>query len=81
MYPVKVEPKLYFLVVHCSLKVKKKKKKNYYFAFTLLLSLSSLPLRVSPNVHHVFTLLLAMVVFWWLNEILFYCNIYIILVC
>ena len=39
--------------------------------------------RVSPNVHHAFTLLLVVVVvvFWWLNEILFYCNIYIILLC
>ena len=49
----------------------------FFYIHTAFVSL----LRVSLNVHHAFTLLLVVVVFWWLNEILFYCNVYIILLC
>ena len=55
---------IFFVGYALQLKGKKEKKKN--FAFILLLSLSSLPLCVSPNVHYVFTLFLVVVVFWWL---------------
>ena len=74
MYSAIVEPKLYFLAPQlqctttfgCALQLEGKKEKKNYFAFILFLSLSSLPLCVSPNVHHAFTLLLVVVVFWWL---------------
>ena len=64
MYPVKVEPKLYFLVVQGSLKVQKKKKKKIIILRSHCFCLS--PHYVSPNVYHAFTLLLVVVLFWWL---------------
>ena len=57
MYPVKVEPKLYFLVVHCSLKVKKKKKKLLFCvhtAFVSLLTTSPCLSQCPPCVHTTF---------------------------
>ena len=81
-----MEPNLYFLApqLQCIAKSVAKRLKNIYiyiYIFCIHTTFISLLTSVSPNVHHAFTLLLVVIVFWWLNEILFYCSIYIILLC